>query len=256
MMTVRELYSFLNEKIPPSLSCDWDNDGLMCCPDPDVDVKKVLVALDVTAKVVKEAINGHYDVIVSHHPLIFSPLRRVEPSDHVARKVIDLIRAGVSVMSFHTRLDAVKGGVNDVLAEALGLQNVETFGENGEEIGRIGRLEKPTALFAFAATVKDATGADAVQVSDAGRPAYRVAVLGGSGSDDVKVAARAGADTYVSGELKHNYLTDAPECGINLIAAGHFYTENLVCERIREWVREADADVTVHITSSNPVTVL
>ena len=255
-MTVGELYAFLNEKIPPSLSCDWDNDGLMCCPDPEADVKKVLVALDVTEKVVKTAIKGDCNVILSHHPLIFSPLRAVEPSDHVARKVIDLLRAGVTVMSFHTRLDAVEGGVNDVLAAALGLKNVETFGENGEAIGRVGTLGAPMTLAAFSKTVKRATGADAVQVSDAGKPVYRVAVLGGSGSDDVRAAQKAGADTYVSGELKHNYLTDAPECGINLIAAGHFYTENLVCERIREWVLEAEPSLCVELTNSNPVEIL
>ena len=255
-MTVRELYAFLNEKIPPSLSCDWDNDGLMCCPDPETDVKRVLVALDITEKVVQEAITGGYGVILSHHPLIFSPLRRIEPSDPIARKLIDLIRAGVTVMSFHTRLDAVKGGVNDVLAEALGLKNVEPFGENGEAIGRIGTLEAPTTLAELAATVKRATGAEAVQVSNAGNPVYRVAVLGGSGSDDVRAAAQAGADTYVSGELKHSYLTDAPECGINLIAAGHFYTENLVCERIRELVLEADDRICVDLTNSNPVEIL
>ncbi len=252
-MTVCELYAYLNEKIPASLSCDWDNDGLMCCPLPNNTVKKVLIALDVTAEVVRQAIAGEYDVILSHHPLIFSPLRSVEPNDHVARKVIDLVRAGIAVMSFHTRLDAVSGGVNDALAEALELQNIEIFGENGETIGRVGMLEKPITLAEFAARIKQATGADAVQVSDAGKPVYRVAVLGGSGSDDVRAARKAGADTYVSGELKHNYLTDAPECGMNLVAAGHFYTENVVCDRLRAWVLEADASICADITNSNPI---
>ena len=251
-MTVRELYDYLNEKIPASLSCDWDNDGLMCCPCPDATVKKVLIALDVTVEVVKQAIEGDYDVILSHHPLIVSPLRALKPSDHVARKVIDLVRAGIAVMSFHTRLDAVSGGVNDALAEALDLQNIEIFGENGETIGRVGTLENPITLAAFAARIKQATGAEAVQVSDAGKPVYRVAVLGGSGSDDVRAARKAGADTYVSGELKHNYLTDAPEYGMNLVAAGHFYTENVVCDRLRAWVLEADAGISADVTNSNP----
>lgn len=255
-MTVRELYDYLNEKIPPSLSCDWDNDGLMCCPLPDATVKKVLIALDVTAAVVRQAIEGDYDVILSHHPLIFSPLRAVEPSHHVARKVIDLVRAGIAVMSFHTRLDAVSGGVNDALAESLRLENVTVFGENGEAIGRVGTLETPITLADFADRVKQATGADAVQVSDADKPVYRVAVLGGSGSDDVRAARAAGADTYVSGELKHSYLTDAPECGMNLVAAGHFYTENVVCERLRAWVQEADATICAEITNSNPIQFL
>lgn len=255
-MTVRELYTYLNDKIPPSLSCDWDNDGLTCCPSPDATVSRVLIALDVTAEVVRQAIEGDYDVILSHHPLIFSPLRAVEPSDHVARKVIDLVRAGIAVMSFHTRLDAVSGGVNDALAEALGLQNTEVFGENGETIGRVGTLAAPITLAAFADRIKQATGADAVQVSDAGKSVYRVAVLGGSGSDDVRAARAAGADTYVSGELKHNYLTDAPERGMNLVAAGHFYTENVVCDRLRAWVLEVDASICVDVTNSNPIQYL
>ena len=255
-MTVRELYAFLNEKIPPSLSCTWDNDGLMCCPDPDREVRRVLVALDITAEVVKTAIEGGYDAIVSHHPMIFSPLRAVEPSDPVARKVIDLLCGGVAAMSFHTRLDAVEGGVNDVLAEALGLCDVTPFGLDGEAIGRIGTLKKTMALAEFAALVKRATGAEQVLVSDAGRSVYRVAVLGGSGSDDVKAAERAGADTDLSGELKHNWLTDAPERGMNLVAAGHFYTENPVCARLRELIREADGKVQVDIVNSNPVQVM
>lgn len=255
-MTVRELYAFLNEKIPPSLSCTWDNDGLMCCPDPDREVRRVLVALDITAEVVKTAIEGGYDAIVSHHPMIFSPLRAVEPSDPVARKVIDLLCGGVAAMSFHTRLDAVEGGVNDVLAEALGLCDVTPFGLDGEAIGRIGTLKKTMALAEFAALVKRATGAEQVLVSDAGRSVYRVAVLGGSGSDDVKAAERAGADTYLSGELKHNWLTDAPERGMNLVAAGHFYTENPVCARLCELIREADGKVQVDIVNSNPVQVM
>lgn len=255
-MKVRELYAYLNGRIPQALSCDWDNDGLLCCHDEDAEVKRVLVALDITGRVVEEAIAGGYDVVISHHPLIFSPLKALNPRDPVAKKVIRLLRAGVTAMSFHTRLDAVKGGVNDTLAEALGLSEILPFGDNGEEIGRIGCLSEPMTLEAFAMQVKHVTGADAVQVSDAGKPVSRVAVLGGSGSDDVRAAMCAGADTYVSGELKHNYLTDAPDCGINLVAAGHFYTEDLVCGTLADWIRDADASLTVQITTSNPVRTL
>ena len=252
-MNVKELYGFLNEKIPPSLSCDWDNDGLMCCADETKEIRRVLIALDMTAEVIKKAIAEGYDLILSHHPLIFSPLRAVTPRDHIARRVIDLIRADIAAMSFHTRLDAVKGGVNDILADKLGLLQVEPFGDNGETIGRIGTLKNPMPLSEFAALVKRATGAEQVQFSDAGKEVYRVAVLGGSGSSDVKAASRAGADTYVSGELKHSNLTDAPECGMNLVAAGHFYTENAVCERLRELVLEAIPDAEVAVTKSDPV---
>jgi len=92
-------------------------------------------------------------------------------------------------------------------------------------------------------------------VSDAGKTVQRVAVLGGSGSDDVFAAIAAGADTFLSGELKHNYLTEAPECGINLVAAGHFYTENPICKTLAAWIGEAFPALTVQLTDSNPVRV-
>ncbi len=252
-MNIKQLYAFLNEKIPPSLSCEWDNDGLMCCPRDEAQVRRVLVALDITAAVVKKAIDEEYDLIVSHHPLIFSPLSAVNPEDPVARKVIALLRGGVTAMSFHTRLDAVAGGVNDILAADLGLCEVTPFGENGEEIGRIGSLPSPMSLAEFAARVKTVTHAEQVQFVSGGGDVSRVAVLGGSGSSDVKAAMLAGADTYVSGELKHNSMTDAPECGINLVAAGHFHTENAVCRRIEALILEAIPDATVTVVNSNPV---
>lgn len=254
-MTCAELYAVLNEKIPASLSCSWDNDGLMCCSDPERVVRRVLVALDITGGVIDEAIAGGYDAIVSHHPLIFLPLRALNPGDHVASKVMRLVREGITAMSFHTRLDAVEGGVNDTLAAAIGLCDVVPFGQDGEAIGRIGTLEKNMSVAEFAALVKRAIGAEGVQAVDAGKPVYHVAVLGGSGSDDVKAARAAGADTYLSGELKHNWLTDAPDLGINLVAAGHFYTEDPVCRILRDMILNADQTVTVTVTNSNPVRV-
>ena len=251
-MTVRELYAFFEEKIPRALSCDWDNDGLMVCPDDTKDVHRVLVALDITAAVAEHAIKEGYDLVVSHHPLIFHPLKAVAPGEATVNKVIRLLTAGVSAMSFHTRLDAVAGGVNDVLAKAVGLCNVVPFGKNGEEMGRIGDLEAPMSLRDFAALVKSATGAKQVQISDAGRLVSRIAVLGGGGAGESGAAAAAGADTYLTGDLRHDQLTEAPERGMNLVQGGHFFTENLVCDRIRELLHEADATIEVDIINSYP----
>lgn len=247
-MTVRELYRFFNEKIPLSLSCEWDNDGLMCCPDDDGEVRRVLVTLDVTDEAVCYAIEHGFDLIVSHHPLIFRGLRAVNPEDFTASKTIRLIRNGISVMSFHTRLDAVTGGVNDVLAERLGLCRLESFGENG--IGRIGQLAHPMTAQAFALLVKQQLQAPSVVLSDAGLPVRRVAVLGGGGSDDVEAALAAGADTYVTGELKYHQLTDAPEMGINLLEAGHFHTENPICEQLRQWLLDAEPSLMAELFHS------
>ena len=249
-MTVMELYRALDTAIPRSLSCDWDNDGLMCCPLPEKEVSRVLIALDITEEVVDDAIGGGFDVILSHHPIIFKGLRAVEPSNAVARKTIKLIQNGIAAMSFHTRLDALSGGVNDVLAARLDLKNTEPFGVDAIPIGRIGELEVPMTLEAFAEQVKLALHVPAVSVADAHRPVHRVAVLGGSGSDDVAAAMAAGADTYVSGNLKYNQMVDAPDEGINLIEAGHFYTEQPICYHLADMVKNLDDDIETRVTWS------
>jgi dinuclear metal center YbgI/SA1388 family protein len=251
-MTIRELYRFFEQKISRALSCDWDNDGLMVCPDDTKEVHRVLVALDITAAVGEHAIKEGYDLVVSHHPLIFHPLKAVAPGEATVNKVIRLLTSGVSAMSFHTRLDAVAGGVNDVLANAIGLQEIIPFGKDGEEMGRIGNLPAPMTLREFAALVKRATGAKQVQISDSGKPVSRVAVLGGGGAGESGAAVAAGADTYLTGDLRHDQLTEAPERGMNLVQGGHFYTENLVCNRIRELLLEADETLTVDLIDSYP----
>ena len=249
-MTVMELYKALDAAIPRALSCEWDNDGLMCCPDPNKQVERVLIALDITEEVVDDAIEGGFDVILSHHPIIFKGLRTVEPSNAVARKTIKLIQNGIAAISFHTRLDALTGGVNDVLAARLELQNTEPFGVDPIPIGRVGELEYPMSLEDFAERVKLALHVPAVSVADAHRTVHRVAVLGGSGSDDVAAAMAAGADTYVSGKLKYNQMVDAPDEGINLIEAGHFYTEQPICYHLADMVKEFDSEIETRVTWS------
>lgn len=244
-MTIRELYSIFNEKIPTALSCEWDNDGLMCCPDGDREVRRVLLTLDVTADAVAKAIETNCDLILSHHPLIFKGIKSLDGEDPISAKAIALMKNGISVMSFHTRLDAVAGGVNDLLAALLGLPDTEPFGD--EAIGRIGTLPEPMTAEAFAKKVKTVLNAPVVQLSDAGLPVRRVAVLGGSGSDDVEAAKSAGADTYVSGELKYHQLTDAPEDRINLITAGHFHTEFPVCQALKQLLSELDPTIEAEI---------
>ena len=242
-MKVSELYAHLSSKIPSSLSCDWDNDGLMCCPDGEKEVKRVLVTLDITAEAIEKARSEGCEVILSHHPLIFKGIKSVTQDNCVSAKVIDLIKIGISAFSFHTRLDALKGGVNDVLAEVLGVKNTLPFGADGEAIGRVGTLDAPMSLEAFAASVRDRLGAPAVLCADAGKEVYKVALLGGSGGDDIAAAIASGADTYVSGRLGYHEMTDAAELGINLIEAGHFYTEYPVCKVLEALVREADAKI-------------
>lgn len=255
-MTVKELYAVLDERIPSSLSCEWDNDGLMCCPDGEREVRRALVTLDVTADAVRRAVDGGFDLIVSHHPLIFGGLKSVTDEDVTAKKVIELISNGISVMSFHTRLDAVEGGVNDTLASVIGLSDVEIFGNGEETLGRVGELSRKMELREFAESVKSSLGAPFVLVSDAGLPVRRVAILGGEGGDDIEAAVASGADTYVSGRLGYHKMTDAPDGKINLIEAGHFYTEDPVCTALAEMIRKADGSIYCEKYLSNRIIAL
>lgn len=224
-MTVRQLYEELNERIPAALSASWDNDGLMVAQEEERPVRRVLCTLDVTEEAVNYAIENQFDLIISHHPLVFHPLRAVNAEDPVSRKVIRLLANRIAVMSFHTRADAVADGVNDRLAEMLGLDDVTKFGLPGEMLGRVGTLPEPMPLSDFAEQLKEALGAPFVLCADAGRPVGTVAVCGGDGKDFVRAAAEAGADTYVSGRIGYNVMAEGPESGINLIEAGHYFTE-------------------------------
>lgn len=250
-MTVSELYRILNEKIPPSLSCEWDNDGVMCLPDPDREVKRILVALDITEKVVDRAIAEGFDAIISHHPLLFRGVKHMSVTDPVARRTIKLCRAGIAAFSFHTRLDALAGGVNDVLANLLGLTNITPFGDEG--IGRVGKLSESMSAAAFAAMVADRLNAPAVTLADAGKPITRVAVLGGSGGDDVLAALATGADAYVTGEAGHHWLVDAPEMGLSLIVAGHYHTEAPVCQVLADMLQSLVSSASIKVYDSNTI---
>lgn len=252
-MTVHELYRALDEKIPSSLRCEWDNDGLMCEPDPNWEVKKVLLALDVTDSAIEYAAQIGADVIISHHPMLFRPIKAVNGGSLGGCKVIELIRKGIAVFSFHTRLDRMKGGVNDMLAEMLGLTDLEVFGdEETPDIGRIGDVAE-TTVADFAERAQKVLGTPAMQVVDLGKKVRRVAVVGGDGKDLVPDAKAAGADLYLTGTLSYNSMVDGADMGLQLIEAGHFYTETPVLSRLGEWVSDLCKGVECSYFDSNPV---
>ncbi|MBR3805538.1 MAG: Nif3-like dinuclear metal center hexameric protein [Clostridia bacterium] len=248
-MTLKELYDYLEEKMPPSLREEWDNDGMMCCPDTKAEVKRVLVSLDVTEEIVDYAIDRGFDLIISHHPLIFKPVSSVTDSGNVSRKIIKLIESGVSVFSFHSRADKVVGGVNDILCDLLGIFNAETFGEG--ELGRVGEIDEEIALEDFVYRVKQTLGSDMVRYSDGLNPVRRVALVGGDGKDFVKSAIDAGADTYLSGRISYNMMVEAAEMGINLVEAGHYFTEQPVTDFFQELLIDFDPEMYVEIAVSN-----
>ncbi|MBQ8340918.1 MAG: Nif3-like dinuclear metal center hexameric protein [Clostridia bacterium] len=238
-MTVKELYAYISAFAPSALSAEWDNDGIACCTDTGRPVKRVLVALDTTEAVVDKAINENFDVLLTHHPLLFRGVKALTPVTTVPRKLLKLIKADVTAMSFHTRLDAAVGGVNDILAETLGLSNVTAFGPEGEEMGRIGDLRETVTAGKCAQTVCEKLQIPAVLLAGEGS-VRRVAVLGGEGGDFVSAAKAAGADLFLAGRIGYHRMLDGAEEGIALIEAGHFATEVAVCRKLAALVREAD----------------
>lgn len=253
-MTVGQIYEKLNDRIPEHLREDWDNDGLMCASDDSIEVKRALITLDITEDVVDYAVANDFDLIVSHHPLIFKPLRSVTEDDHVARKVIKLIKNDIAVISLHTRADKVDGGVNDILCDILGIKNPEPFGEGF--IGRIGTLVEELNMEDFSYLLKGLLDADGVKVADALIPVQRVAVVGGDGKDFVEDALKLGADTFVSGRISYNVMAEANEMGINLIEAGHFFTEHPVTSFFQSLLMRYDSDMYVEILDSNAIKLI
>ena len=239
-MNRKELYEALCKRMPTSLSCDWDNDGVMCCSDLSAPVLRVLCTLDVTEDVVRYAETGGFDLILSHHPLIFSGVRALNECAPVPRRLLRLLSADIAVFSFHTRLDAVEGGINDGLCALLGLSDVLTMGEGEAALGRVGCLSAPMDAAALAAFVKEKLGASILQLADAGAPISRLAVVGGAGKGLVSDAVASGADAYLTGELGYHTLQDAP---ITLIEAGHYFTERHAADLLAAMVKEISPEV-------------
>ncbi len=249
MAKVSEIFEKLNALAPVEGKLGFDNVGLLVGSWED-EVSRVLVALDITAQVIEEAKSMGAELIVSHHPMFFE-LKSVTDSDTTGARVLALARAGMSAICMHTNLDRALGGVNDALAETLGLEDTETFGE--EAVGRVGYVPEQS-LRDFMASVKAALNADGLRFVDAGRPVNRVAVLGGAGGGNLAEAFEAGADTYVTADVKHHQFIDARELGVNLIDAGHFSTENVVVPRLAELLENElpGLEVTVSRVHSQP----
>lgn len=254
MATAGQIYEYFERMIPRSLSCEWDNDGAMCIPEYCGEVKRVLLTLDVTEAAVERAEECGADMIISHHPLIFKPLKNAGGFDITSRKLIRLIKDGIAVLSYHTRLDAADGGVNDRLAAVVGIRTEGKFGEAPEDIalGRYGILSEPIELERFAAEVAARLGGSVNYVGGA-KKAYRIALVGGDGKDFVKAAAALGADTYLTGSMSYNAMCDAADAGMNVLEAGHFFTENPVLDFFADKLGEAFPEIEVERFRSNPV---
>jgi len=260
-MTFYELYKKIDSDIcPTSLSCEWDNDGIMCMPDPNREVKRVLISLDVTERIVDYAISNSFDTIISHHPLIFKSQNSMSVYNYTQRKLIKLIQNNINVMSFHTRLDAADGGVNDTLCKFLKLDKYVSKDET-DPIGRIASVwelddgKEEISLDLFAEQVKQYLSTPVV-IYSGNNPVKRIYVCGGDGKDMINNALLCGADTLLTGRASYNTIVDAENMGLNIVEAGHFFTEHPICYTLRDIVNAYCKDAYVYVSEESPIKIL
>lgn len=256
MTTVSEILNFLDTLAPKSMKMDWDNVGLLC-GSKSAPVTKVLVALDPFDAVCEEARSIGAELIVTHHGLIFQPLKAITDETVIGRRIISLCRSGISAINAHTNLDCAPGGVNDRLAQMLGLTNIQVVDpmgtdEQGREWGllRMGEVTQQP-LNEFLGTVKTNLRCEGLRYVDGGKPVRKVAVGGGSCAGEMKDALRAGCDTFVTADVKYNQFWDARDMGLNLIDAGHFPTENPVVAVLAEQIAAAFPEIQVTISEKH-----
>ena len=246
MPTVREIYEYINTLAPFETQESWDNSGLLL-GDPEKQVCTVAVTLDATKKTVAAAKEKGADMLVTHHPVIFSALKKVTAGS----VVYDLLTSGISVVSAHTCWDSAAGGVNDTLAEILGFENVKPIELEGTAMARIAEVEPMTGE-ELALLVKEKLGCH-LRLADSGKPITKVALCGGSASSLVYEAIGK-ADAFITGDLSHHVFLDAADSGMMVIAAGHFETEAPSMKPLTEKLKEKFTDVDfVLIEQENPV---
>ncbi len=253
MITVKNISDFIDSIAPYNTKCEWDNCGILV-GDKEREVKKIGFALDLTSEVINDAEENGVDLIITHHPIIFRPMKSFTKGN----LAFELAISGINAISAHTNFDCANGGVNDVLCELLGITNTE--GVPDEEcpvpMARIGEIE-PMSSVDFAKKVADVLGTTC-RVAVSGNIIKKVAVCGGAGPDDfLFTSASMGADAIVTGEIKHHIFLAAKEIGVTAIQAGHYETENPAVSALMKYIENEFKDVEcVLLKQCNPTKII
>ena len=252
MPTVHEIEQAIFAWAPKETAMQGDNVGHLI-GNRTRPVQRVLVALDIVGDVVREAVEENFDLIISHHPVMnctWSPVQTIRDDNEQGRMLLTLIRNNISAICMHTNLDAAVGGVNDVLAARLGLRDV-CLVEGGEGVVRAGELSCEMPLQDFLKEVKSALKPNGIRYVDGRKPVSKVAVGGGACGEFFACAAAHGCDTFVTSDVKYNQFIDAKDLGLNLIDAGHFPTEDPVCEAIIQYLANSFPQLTIQKSISH-----
>ena len=236
------------ERIAPNeLAMEFDNPGLLIEPDHD-EIRRVLVALDCTKAVAKEAAELGADLVLTHHPLFFHPVKRLWYSEPDTAAACKLLRSGIGLFSAHTNLDAAQGGVNDTLCGLMSVFDTIPFDEG---IGRVGTLKEALALSEFASRAERILQTSVRICGDPSAIVRRAAVMGGSGGSSIQLAAQERADVLLTGEVKHSDALDAQMLGLNLVVAGHYETERVALEPLIRRLQNECFDVQYNLSRAD-----
>ena len=248
-MTVREIYEFLNS-IAPFNTAVHDNVGLLT-GGMDSEVKRVCTCLDITNPIIDEAVKEGADLIISHHPVIFDPLKAIRPENPVYK----LIHNDISAIAMHTNFDMAEGGVGDALLELLGFEAVtgdlEPVHSNGLGFGSVCELDFAFSAKALAEHCKKALDLECVRYTPIDREIRRVAVCSGSGGSTMQLAIDRGCDALITGDIKHNVWVDAINNNFVLIDAGHFGTEKCASHRLATLLSRRFLEITVFVAEKD-----
>lgn len=247
-MYIKDVIRTMEDYAPPHLAEAWDNVGLLI-GNESLPVTKIIAALDINDAVIDEALNNNANLIITHHPLIFSPLSSITAETPLGRRIIKLIKNDIAVFSAHTNLDKTSGGTNDTLFRKLGFtlkQNL--FDTPDEHPGLIGELKDETTLLGFAAFLKDRLELPNITITgDKNSSVKRVALCTGSGGDIkyIEEARTKNCDVYITGDIKYHTAQYATDLGLCLIDATHYATEVIITEKICGYLLERGFDCTV-----------
>jgi len=226
---LKDILDLLEEIAPSKLAESWDNPGLQV-GSYSQEITNILVALDPTMKSLHLASDRGAQLLLTHHPLIFRPVSRLEAHTFPGNVIVEAVRNQTSVVAIHTNLDAAQGGINDILANLLGLQDVHVLERKNEDaesgLGRIGTLPQAVSLSDLAKDIKKVLGAERLAIISEGNPmVHHLAVVGGAGGNLVSLASQRGADLLLTGDVGHHQALEAKSLGIALIDSGHFHME-------------------------------
>lgn len=244
MAKLKDIIEILDEIAPFSMAEDWDNSGLQV-GSFSMEISKILLSLNPTIMAVKKAIEGDSQLLLTHHPLIFSPLTCVDIESYPGNVLNEAIKNSISIVAIHTNLDVAKTGINQILAEMFELVNAKILEpsedpENTDSgIGRIGELKVPARLSDVSDKVKTVLGLSALRIMGKGETEIRrIAIVGGSGGSMVSSAFKKGADLLITGDIKHNEALAAEAMGMCLIDGGHFSTERTALVSYMEYLSD------------------